>query len=147
MIDTTRMTDRSRKVLQIAEEQARLRGATHVLPEHVLLGLYLEGAGVAANALRYLGVADQAIEDLLPLHHRNVRNSTQPLAWDEGVLQAAERALEEAKRLHHNYVGTEHLALGIVHTGGGDIPRILANLNITPESVHEEVYRLLGHWK
>ncbi len=145
MVDTTRMTDRSRKVLQIAEKEARRRGATAVFPEHVLLGLLLEGSGVAAHVLHWLDVTVPAMESMFPSHDFKTPDSTEALPCDASVELVVERALKEAKLLNHHYIGTEHLILGVAFEGGNTAASMLDHLSITPEQLHRDVYRLLGH--
>jgi ATP-dependent Clp protease ATP-binding subunit ClpC len=145
MIDMSRMTDRSRKVLKIAETEARRRGAAAVFPEHVLLGLLLEGAGVAANVLRYQDVTVHAMESLFPPPDPKAADFTQPLPFDSSVEPVVERAFEEATVLNHNYIGTEHLILGVVFVGGDSVAKILDHFHIKPDEILCEVYSLLGH--
>lgn len=145
MVDTSRMTDRSRKVLQIAEQQARQRGASAVLPEHVLLGLLLEGAGVAAHVLQYQDVTVPAMENLFPPPDPKVTDSTVPLPYHASVEPVVERAFKEAGLLDHRYLGTEHLILGVVFAGGETVAKILDHFHITPHEILREVYSLLGH--
>ncbi len=145
MIDITRMTDRSRDVVRIAEKQARLRGCTTVLPEHVLLALAVEGAGVAAHVLKYVGGDEQTLSRLLPTLHPEPLEKMSPIDWDNEVVQAVQRAMDEVKRLQHQYIGTEHLILGIVLSENTAVLAILSKLNVTPEVICNEVYNLLGH--
>ncbi len=145
MIDITRMTDRSRKVVRIAETEARLRGTTTVMPEHVLLALALEGSGVAAHVLKNLDATDQAICSLLPPPHSSAADLTGLISWNDNAVQAVQRAMIEATRLNHHYIGTEHLVLAIVLSDDAAVLDILSKLNISPEAVCNEVYNLLGH--
>jgi ATP-dependent Clp protease ATP-binding subunit ClpC len=142
-----RFTDRARKVMQLANQEAQRFNHEYVGTEHVLLGLIKEGSGVAANVLRNLDV------DL-----RKIRNEIEKIvqAGPEMVTmgklpqtprakKVIEYAIEEARNLNHNYVGTEHLLLGLLREQEGVAAQVLMNLNLKLEEVREEVLNLLGH--
>src|SRR5246127_2357860 len=142
-----RFTDRARKVMQLANQEAQRFNHEYVGTEHVLLGLIKEGSGVAANVLRNLDV------DL-----RKIRNEVEKIvqAGPEMVTmgklpqtprakKVIEYAIEEARNLNHNYVGTEHLLLGLLREQEGVAAQVLLNLNLKLDEVREEVLNLLGH--
>jgi ATP-dependent Clp protease ATP-binding subunit ClpC len=142
-----RFTDRARKVMQLANQEAQRFNHEYVGTEHVLLGLVKEGSGVAANVLRNLDV------DL-----RKIRNEVEKIVQagpdmvTMGRLPQTPRAkkvieygIEEARNLGHNYVGTEHLLLGLLREQEGVAAQVLMNLNLKLEEVREEVLNLLGH--
>ena len=142
-----RFTDRARKVMQSANQEAQRFNHEYVGTEHGLLGLIKEGSGVAANVLRNLDV------DL-----RKIRNEVEKIvqAGPEMVTmgklpqtpqakKVIEYAIEEARNLNHNYVGTEHLLLGLLREQEGVAAQVLMNLNLKLEEVREEVLNLLGH--
>src|SRR5215471_7811558 len=142
-----RFTDRARKVMQLANQEAQRFNHEYVGTEHVLLGLIKEGSGVAANVLKNLDV------DL-----RKIRNEVEKIvqAGPEMVTmgklpqtprakKVIEYAIEEARNLNHNYVGTEHLLLGLLREQEGVAAQVLMNLNLKLEEVREEVLNLLGH--
>ncbi|MFI5458341.1 MAG: ATP-dependent Clp protease ATP-binding subunit [Isosphaerales bacterium] len=142
-----RFTDRARKVMQLANQEAQRFNHEYVGTEHVLLGLIKEGSGVAANVLRNLEV------DL-----RKIRNEVEKIvqAGPEMVTmgklpqtprakKVIEYAIEEARNLNHNYVGTEHLLLGLLREQEGVAAQVLLNLNLKLDEVREEVLNLLGH--
>ena len=142
-----RFTDRARKVMQLANQEAQRFNHEYVGTEHVLLGLIKEGSGVAANVLRNLEV------DL-----RKIRNEVEKIvqAGPEMVTmgklpqtprakKVIEYAIEEARNLNHNYVGTEHLLLGLLREQEGVAAQVLMNLNLKLDEVREEVLNLLGH--
>src|SRR6476619_6224938 len=141
-----RFTDRARKVMQLANQEAQRFNHEYVGTEHVLLGLIKEGSGVAANVLRNLDV------DL-----RKIRNEVEKIvqAGPEMVTmgklpqtprakKVIEYAIEEARNLNHNYVGTEHLLLGLLREHDGVAAQVLMNLSLKLEEVREEVLNLLG---
>src|SRR5512144_3055374 len=142
-----RFTDRARKVMQLANQEAQRFNHEYVGTEHYLLGLVKEGSGVAANVLRNLDV------DL-----RKIRNEVEKIvqAGPEMVTmgklpqtprakKVIEYAIEEARNLNHNYVGTEHLLLGLLREQEGVAAQVLMNLNLKLDEVREEVLNLLGH--
>ncbi len=142
-----RFTDRARKVMQLANQEAQRFNHEYIGTEHILLGLVKEGSGVAANVLKNLDI------DL-----RKVRSEVEKLvqAGPEmvtiGKLPQTPRAkkvidysIEEARNLNHNYVGTEHLLLGLLREQEGVAAQVLMNLGLKLEDVREEVLNLLGH--
>lgn len=146
MIDTRRMTDRSRRVLALAESQATRMRAVNVEPEHVLLGLAEEGKGVAANVLRRAGAGFEQLKSALDAIVPPVDCwQSEPLSWSEKAVQAVNRAYEEMQPLNHNYVGTEHLLLAISREADGLVPRLLTACAVRPEDIRCETYNLLGH--
>lgn len=140
-----KLTDRARKVMSIAEREARRRGATAVEPEHVLLGLALEGAGIAAHVLSNLGVSTHQLVQELPVPLTELPDSSELLPWALGTQQLVEQAHAERGPLRHNYVGTEHLILAVVDVASGPIPAMLSHLGLTAEQVRREVYDILGY--
>jgi ATP-dependent Clp protease ATP-binding subunit ClpC len=142
-----RFTDRARKVMQLANQEAQRFNHEYVGTEHVLLGLIKEGSGVAANVLRNLDV------DLRKIRNE-VEKIVQPgpemvtmgkLPQTPRAKKVIEYAIEEARNLNHNYVGTEHLLLGLLREQEGVAAQVLMNLNLKLEEVREEVLNLLGH--
>src|SRR5262245_24332242 len=141
------MTPRARQVMALAAEEARLRGATAVEPEHVLIALALEGAGIAGHVLRDLGASAERISQTLPSAAQQVAASeTEPLPWAAGTEEAVARAHAEMLPLGHYYVGTEHLVLGVVEASDGAVPEVLARLGVAAEVVRRHVYEILGYY-
>ncbi|MEX0713301.1 MAG: ATP-dependent Clp protease ATP-binding subunit [Pirellulales bacterium] len=142
-----RFTDRARKVMQLANQEAQRFNHEYIGTEHVLLGLIKEGSGVAANVLKNLDV------DLRKIRHE-VEKLVQsgPDMVTMGKLPQTPRAkkvieysMEEARNLNHNYVGTEHILLGLLREQEGVAAQVLMNLGLKLEEVREEVLNLLGH--
>ncbi len=142
-----RFTERARKVMLLANQEAQRFNHEYVGTEHVLLGLTKEWSGVAANVLRNLDV------DL-----RKIRNEVEKIVQSGPEMvtmgklpqtprakKVIEYAIEEARNLNHNYVGTEHLLLGLLREQEGVAAQVLMNLNLKLEEVREEVLNLLGH--
>ena len=144
-----RFTDRARKVMQLANQEAQRFNHEYIGTEHVLLGLVKEGSGVAANVLKNLDV------DLRKIR-LEVERIVQPGAGGDQVVmgrlphtprakKVIEYSIEEARNLNHNYVGTEHLLLGLLREQEGVAAQVLMNLGLKLEDVREEVLNLLGH--
>ncbi len=142
-----RFTDRARKVMQLANQEAQRLYHEYIGTEHILLGLVKEGSGVAANVLKNLDI------DLLKIRfevEKLVQSS--PEVGTPGKLPQTPRAkkvieysIEEARNFNHNYVGTEHLLLGLLREQEGVAAQVLMNLGLRLEDVREEVLNLLGH--
>ncbi|RMG00646.1 MAG: ATP-dependent Clp protease ATP-binding subunit, partial [Planctomycetota bacterium] len=142
-----RFTDRARKVMQLANQEAQRFNHEYVGTEHILLGLIKEGSGVAANVLRNLDVDLRKIrlevEKLVQSGPDMVTMGRLPLT--PRARKVLEYATEEARTLSHNYVGTEHLLLGLLREQEGVAAQVLMNLGLKLEEVREEVLNLLGH--
>src|SRR5262249_21538200 len=142
-----RFTDRARKVMQLANQEAQRFNHEYIGTEHLLLGLIKEGAGVAANVLKNLNIdlsrARREIEEIVLAGPGMV--TTGKLPQTPKAKKVIDHAIEEARSLGHNYVGTEHLLLGLVREEEGVAGQVLLNLGIDLEDVREEVLNLLGH--
>jgi len=139
-------TDRVRKVLAMAREEAVRLQHDYVGTEHILLGLIREGDGVAAEVLRNLA-AD--LDDLLRLVEDNIRpgKSSTPigeLPYTTRAKKVLEYAMAEARELNHSYVGTEHLLLGLLREEKGLAAKVLGQLGIGIEEARAEMLKLLG---
>ena len=141
-----RFTDRARKVMAYARQEAQRFNHDYIGTEHVLLGLIKEGSGVAANVLRNL---DVDIKKIRLEVEKMVQSS--PDVVTKGQLPFTPRAkkviefsLEEARALGHNYIGTEHILLGLLRENEGVAAHVLLNLGLKLEEVREEVLNLLG---
>jgi len=142
-----RFTDRARKVMQLANQEAQRFNHEYIGTEHILLGLVKEGSGVAANVLKNLEVDLRKIR----LEVEKIVQSGPDLVTMGKLPQTPrakkviEYAMEEARNLNHNYVGTEHLLLGLLREQEGVAAQVLMNLGLKLEDVREEVLNLLGH--
>ncbi len=142
-----RFTDRARKVMQLANQEAQRFNHEYIGTEHLLLGLLKEGSGVAANVLKNLGV------DLRKIRHeveKLVRSGPDlvtmgRLPQTPRSKKVIEYSMEEARNLNHNYVGTEHLLLGLLREQEGVAAQVLMNLGLKLDDVRREVLSLLGH--
>ncbi|HBW38855.1 ATP-dependent Clp protease ATP-binding subunit [Desulfosporosinus sp. BICA1-9] len=139
-----RYTERAQKVIAIAHSEAKRMGHQVVGTEHILLGLIQEGEGIAAQALTGLGLDLAKIQSQV----EQIAGVGQPFSGEVGltprVKKVLELANEETHRQEVNYIGTEHLLLGLIMEGEGIAARILANLNVGPERVWKQVVKLLG---
>lgn len=141
-----RFTERARKVILLAKEEAKRFNHDYIGTEHVLLGLIKEGEGVAAAVLASLGLESDAIrqevEKLVQPGHGKI--STGDIPFTPRAKKVIELSMDEARNLGHNYIGTEHLLLGLIREGEGVASQVLLNLGLDLKSVREEVLNLLG---
>jgi ATP-dependent Clp protease ATP-binding subunit ClpC len=141
-----RFTDRARKVMALANQEAQRLNHEYIGTEHILLGLVKEGSGVGANVLRNLDVdlrrVRLEVEKLVKAGPEMVTMGKLPQT--PRAKKVIEYAIEEARNLNHNYVGTEHLLLGLLREHDGVAAQVLMNLGLKLEEVREEVLNLLG---
>lgn len=142
-----RFTDRARKVMQLANQEAQRFNHEYIGTEHILLGLVKEGSGVAANVLKNLDVDLRKIrievEKIVQTGPDMVTMGKLPQT--PRAKKVIEYAMEEARNLNHNYVGTEHLLLGLLREQEGVAAQVLMNLGLKLDDVRDEVLNLLGH--
>jgi ATP-dependent Clp protease ATP-binding subunit ClpC len=141
-----RFTDRARKVMALANQEAQRFNHEYIGTEHILLGLVKEGSGVGANVLKNLDVdlrkVRLEVEKLVKPGPEVVTMGKLPQT--PRAKKVIEYAIEEARNLNHNYVGTEHLLLGLLREHDGVAAQVLMNLGLKLEQVREEVLNLLG---
>src|SRR5947199_1481119 len=141
-----RFTDRARKVMALANQEAQRFNHEYIGTEHILLGLVKEGSGVGASVLKNLEVdlrkVRLEVEKLVKSGPDMVTMGKLPQT--PRAKKVIEYAIEEARNLNHNYVGTEHLLLGLLREHDGVAAQVLMNLNLKLEEVREEVLNLLG---
>jgi ATP-dependent Clp protease ATP-binding subunit ClpC len=142
-----RFTDRARKVMQLANQEAQRFNHEYIGTEHILLGLVKEGSGVAANVLKNLDIDLRKIrievEKIVQTGPDMVTMGKLPQT--PRAKKVIEYAMEEARNLNHNYVGTEHLLLGLLREQEGVAAQVLMNLGMKLDDVRDEVLNLLGH--
>ncbi|QDT61722.1 ClpA/B family protein [Stieleria bergensis] len=142
-----RFTDRARKVMQLANQEAQRFNHEYIGTEHILLGLVKEGSGVAANVLKNLDVdlrkIRMEVEKLVQSGPDMV--TVGKLPQTPRAKKVIEYSMEEARNLNHSYVGTEHILLGLLREQEGVAAQVLTNLGMKLEDVREEVLNLLGH--
>jgi four helix bundle protein len=141
-----RFTDRARKVMALANQEAQRFNHEYIGTEHILLGLVKEGSGVGATAMKNLGVDIKKlrleVEKLVKSGPDMVTMGKLPQT--PRAKRAIEYAIEEALALNHNYVGTEHILLGLLRERDGVAAQVLMNLGLTLDGVRNEVLKLLG---
>ena len=140
-----RFTERARQVVVFAQDEARLLRHNYIGTEHLLLGLIREEEGVAARVLDSLGIALEPVRDQV---ERIIGLGDEAMSGQVPFTPRAKKVLElalrEALALGHNYIGTEHVLLGIVREGEGVANRILVDLGADAEKLRNEVVRLIG---
>lgn len=141
-----RFTERAQKVLIIAQQEAAALGFNYVGTEHLLLGLVKEGKGIAAQVLRGMGVdSEKVIEKIEELTGRGDQSAAPQMIY---LTPRTKRVLElsvlEARRMNHNYVGTEHLLLGLIREGEGVAAKVLRDLNVDLGKAREEIIKTLS---
>ncbi|MBE0690722.1 MAG: ATP-dependent Clp protease ATP-binding subunit, partial [Anaerolineae bacterium] len=139
-----RFTQRARRVLSLAQEEAERFQHNYIGTEHLLLGLIREEGGVAGRVLRELGLDQHRVEELVERMTRaTTRVSTITPELSPGTKRVLELAVDEARRMGHHYIGTEHLLLGLVRLPEGVAIDILKRLGISPEEVRRQTRRVL----
>jgi ATP-dependent Clp protease ATP-binding subunit ClpC len=144
-----RFTDRARRVVVRAQEEARTLNHDFIGTEHILLGLIHEGQGVAAKALESLGISledvRQRVEDIVPPGQVEVRTGHIP--FTPRAKKVLELSLSEAKLLGHRYIGTEHILLGLLREGEGVAAQVLTALGADLDGARERVIQLLADYE
>src|SRR5436189_403321 len=140
-----RFTDRARRVVVLAQEEARLLNHNFIGTEHILLGLIHEGEGVAAKALEQLGISLEAVREKVEETIGPAGSSTTGSPpFTPRAKKVLELSLREALQLGHNYIGTEHMLLGLVREGEGVAATVLVNLGADLSRVRQQVIQLLS---
>ena len=140
-----RFSERARRVLSLAQEEAQRFNHTYIGTEHILLGIVREGEGVAAKVLTNLGVEMPKVRSAVEfIIGRGERASTGEIGLTPRAKKVIELAVDEARRLNHNYIGTEHLLIGLMREGDGVAPGVLDSLGVTLDKVRAETSRVLG---
>jgi ATP-dependent Clp protease ATP-binding subunit ClpC len=140
-----RFTERARRVVVLAREEARMLNQNYIGTEHLLLGLILEGEGVAAKALENLDISLEDVRlQVEKIIGRGEATSIGHIPFTPRAKKVLELSLREALQLGHNYIGTEHILLGLIREGEGVAARVLINLGADLERVRNEVIQLLS---
>lgn len=139
-----RFTERAQKVILISQEYAQQFGHNYVGTEHLLLGLLHEGEGIAAEAMKKLGMDLPALKERVMRVAGAGQQKAQLLGFTPRTKRIFELSFAEARGLGHSYIGTEHLLLGLIREGEGVGAKILSEMGSTPEKTREEVLKLLN---
>src|SRR5881409_3597621 len=140
-----RFTDRARRVVVLAQEEARMLNHNYIGTEHILLGLIHEGEGVAAKALESLGISLDAVrEQVQDIIGQGQQQPTGHIPFTPRAKKVLELSLREALQLGHSYIGTEHILLGLIREGEGVAAQVLQKLGADLNRVRQQVIQLLS---
>jgi len=140
-----RFTEKAIKVVMLAQEEARRLGHNFVGTEQIMLGLIGEGTGIAAKVLKSMGISlKEARVEVEKIIGRGSGFVAVEIPFTPRAKRVLELALEEARQLGHNYIGTEHLLLGLLREGEGVAARVLENLDADPAKIRSQVIRMVG---
>jgi ATP-dependent Clp protease ATP-binding subunit ClpC len=142
-----RFTDRARRVVVLAQEEARMLNHNYIGTEHILLGLIHEGEGVAAKALESLGISLEAVrQQVEEIIGQGQQAPSGHIPFTPRAKKVLELSLRESLQLGHNYIGTEHILLGLLREGEGVAAQVLVKLGADLNRVRQQVIQLLhGH--
>ncbi|WP_077303348.1 ATP-dependent protease ATP-binding subunit ClpC [Virgibacillus pantothenticus] len=139
-----RFTERAQKVLALSQEEAVRLGHNNIGTEHILLGLVREGEGIAAKALQSLGLEISKIQEEVEKLIGVGKQPMQTIHYTPRAKKVVELCQDEARKLGHSYVGTEHILLGLIREGEGVAARVLNNLGVSLNKARQQVLQLLG---
>ncbi|WP_201716400.1 ATP-dependent protease ATP-binding subunit ClpC [Rossellomorea arthrocnemi] len=139
-----RFTERAQKVLALAQEEAIRLQHSNIGTEHILLGLVREGEGIAAKALTALGLSPEKIQKEVEGLIGKGTEKSQTIHYTPRAKKVIELSMDEARKLGHSYVGTEHILLGLIREGEGVAARVLGNLGVSLNKARQQVLQLLG---
>ncbi|WP_157157404.1 MULTISPECIES: ATP-dependent Clp protease ATP-binding subunit [unclassified Diaminobutyricimonas] len=143
-----RFTDRARRVVVLAQEEAKMLNHNYIGTEHILLGLIHEGEGVAAKALEALGISLDAVRDQVQdIIGQGQQQPTGHIPFTPRAKKVLELSLREALQLGHNYIGTEHILLGLIREGEGVAAQVLVKLGADLNKVRQQVIQLLSGYQ
>ncbi|WP_421382603.1 ATP-dependent protease ATP-binding subunit ClpC [Bacillus salacetis] len=139
-----RFTERAQKVLALAQEEAIRLSHSNIGTEHILLGLVREGEGIAAKGLTALGLSPEKIQKEVESLIGKGKENSQTIHYTPRAKKVIELSMDEARKLGHSYVGTEHILLGLIREGEGVAARVLNNLGVSLNKARQQVLQLLG---
>lgn len=140
-----RFTDRARRVVVLAQEEARNLEHNYIGTEHILLGLIREGEGVAAKALEMANITLEGVrEQVIEIIGKGENDSKDHIPFTPRAKKVLELSMREALQLGHNYIGTEHILLGLIREGEGVANQVLTNLGVDLGSIRQNVIHLLS---
>ncbi len=140
-----RFTDRARRVVVLAQEEARMLNHNYIGTEHILLGLIHEGEGVAAKALETLGISLEGVRSQVEeIIGQGQQAPSGHIPFTPRAKKVLELSLREALQLGHNYIGTEHILLGLIREGEGVAAQVLVKLGADLNRVRQQVIQLLS---
>ena len=140
-----RFTDRARRVVVLAQEEARMLNHNYIGTEHILLGLIHEGEGVAAKALESMGISLESVrQQVEEIIGQGQQAPSGHIPFTPRAKKVLELSLREALQLGHNYIGTEHILLGLIREGEGVAAQVLVKLGADLNKVRQTVIQLLS---
>src|SRR6187397_2260251 len=140
-----RFTDRARRVVVLAQEEARMLNHNYIGTEHILLGLIHEGEGVAAKALESLGISLEAVRQKVEeIIGHGQQSPSGHIPFTPRAKKVLELSLREALQINHSYIGTEHILLGLIREGEGVAAQVLVKLGADLNRVRNQVLQLLS---
>ena len=143
-----RFTDRARRVVVLAQDEARMLNHNQIGTEHILLGLIREGEGVAAKALEALDISLEAVRaQVEEIIGRGQQAPTGHIPMTPRAKKVLELSLREALQLNHSYIGTEHILLGLIREGEGVAAQVLVKLGADLDTVRNQVVQLLSGYQ
>ncbi|KNX36180.1 ATP-dependent Clp protease ATP-binding subunit [Luteipulveratus halotolerans] len=143
-----RFTDRARRVVVLAQEEARMLNHNYIGTEHILLGLIHEGEGVAAKALESLGISLESVrEQVQEIIGQGQQTQSGHIPFTPRAKKVLELSLREGLQLGHSYIGTEHILLGLIREGEGVAAQVLVKLGADLSSVRQQVIQLLSGYQ
>ena len=145
MSSMQRFTPRARQVLSLAHQEAEKADCATIETEHLLLGLIRESGGVAGRVLQELGIEEERVREILDELAADIETEEKPETIDlsHGVQELLEMAIDEARRVGHHYIGTEHLLLALMRSEDGLAMQVLNKIGLTPEMVRRQTRRVL----
>jgi ATP-dependent Clp protease ATP-binding subunit ClpC len=143
-----RFTDRARRVVVMAQEEARMLDHTYIGTEHILLGLVREGEGSAAKALESLGISlDTVRQQVEEIIGRGEQAPSGHIPFTPRAKNVLQLSLSEARQLGHDYIGTEHILLGLIREGEGVAAQVLVRLGAELDRVRQQVIQLISSYR
>ena len=143
-----RFTDRARRVVVLAQEEARMLNHNYIGTEHILLGLIHEGEGVAAKGLESLGISLEGVRaQVEEIIGQGQQAPSGHIPFTPRAKKVLELSLREALQLGHNYIGTEHILLGLIREGEGVAAQVLVKLGADLNRVRQQVIQLLSGYQ
>ncbi|MFC0013909.1 MULTISPECIES: ATP-dependent Clp protease ATP-binding subunit [Allobacillus] len=139
-----KFTERAQKVLALSQEEALRLGHNNIGTEHILLGLIKEGEGIAAKALKSLDIDSEKIQQEVEQLIGKGEAKNQTIHYTPRAKKVIELSMDEARKLNHSYVGTEHILLGLIREGEGVAARVFNNLGVSLNKARQQVLQLLG---
>jgi len=138
-------TERARRAIVLAQEEAQRLGNNYIGTEHLLLGILSEGESVAAKVLESLDISLKRVrQEVEAVVGKGTKTSFQEMVFTPRAKRVIELSFEEARKMAHNYIGTEHLLLGLVREGEGVAARVLLNLGVDAYKIREQLTKMLG---